>query len=248
MNSWRTEISNGFEVIPAIDIRGGNCVRLLQGDYAQETVYSEDPVSVAKQFEDAGAKRLHIIDLDGSREGYPVNIAAIEKMIGSVGIPVQVGGGVRNENAANDLYNAGASRVYMGTAAIQNPEIVKALCQKHGSDAVIIAIDARDGKVAVNGWLEGTEVSAQDLAQQMREDGVTRILFTDISRDGTLSGPNLDSVQSMVETSNLKVIAAGGIASAEHIRNLSDVGAEGAVIGKAIYTGEIDLHEIFQAY
>ena len=144
---WRTEISNAFEVIPAIDIRGGNCVRLLQGDYAQETVYSEDPVSVAKQFEDAGATRLHIIDLDGSREGHPVNIAAIERMINSVSIPVQVGGGVRNASAANELYSVGASRVYVGTAAIQNPEVVKVLCQEHGADAVIVAIDARDASV-----------------------------------------------------------------------------------------------------
>ena len=211
-------------------------------------MYSEDPVGVARQFEDAGATRLHIIDLDGSREGHPVNIEAIERMINAVGIPVQVGGGVRNASAANELYSVGASRVYVGTAAIQNPEVVKVLCQEHGADAVIVAIDARDGKVAVNGWLEGTDVSALSLAQKMCDDGVTRILFTDISRDGTLKGPNLDSVRSMVEASNLKVIAAGGIASAEHIRDLSELGAEGAVVGKAIYTGDIDLNELFKAF
>ena len=232
-----------MEVIPAIDLRLGLCVRLFQGDYQQETVFSDEPVSVALAWQEQGAPRLHLVDLDGAAGGVPVNLEVITSIIHNLAIPVQIGGGIRDLAAAESLLSAGADRVVIGTAAVENPSLVKDLCQKHGSQRVVIAVDAKDGLVAIKGWLESTEVKAQDLVEQMALLGVRRILSTDISRDGTLTEPNFEANADLVRTTDMAVLASGGIATLDHVRRLVDTGAEGAILGRALYTEAFSLRD-----
>ncbi len=232
-----------MEVIPAIDLRLGLCVRLFQGDYQQETVFSDEPVSVALAWQEQGAPRLHLVDLDGAAGGVPVNLEVITSIIHNLTIPVQIGGGIRDLTTAESLLSAGADRVVIGTAAVENPSLVEDLCQKHGSQRVVIAVDAKDGLVAIKGWLESTEVKAQDLVEQMALLGVRRILYTDISRDGTLTGPNFEANADLVRTTDMAVLASGGIATLDHVRRLVDTGAEGAILGRALYTEAFSLRE-----
>ena len=232
-----------MEVIPAIDLRLGLCVRLFQGDYQQETVFSDEPVSVALAWQEQGAPRLHLVDLDGAAGGVPVNLEVITSIIHNLTIPVQIGGGIRDLATAESLLSAGADRVVIGTAAVENPSLVENLCQKHGSQRVVIAVDAKDGLVAIKGWLESTEVKAQDLVEQMALLGVRRILYTDISRDGTLTEPNFEANADLVRTTGMAVLASGGIATLDHVRRLVDTGAEGAILGRALYTEAFSLRE-----
>ena len=232
-----------MEVIPAIDLRLGLCVRLFQGDYQQETVFSDEPVSVALAWQEQGAPRLHLVDLDGAAGGVPVNLEVITCIIHNLTIPVQIGGGIRDLATAEALLAAGADRVVIGTAAGENPSLVEDLCQKHGSQRVVIAVDAKDGLVAIKGWLESTEVKAQDLVEQMALLGVRRILYTDISRDGTLTEPNFEANADLVRTTDMAVLASGGIATLDHVRRLADTGAEGAILGRALYTEAFSLRE-----
>ena len=232
-----------MEVIPAIDLRLGLCVRLFQGDYQQETVFSDEPVSVALAWQEQGAPRLHLVDLDGAAGGAPVNLEVITSIIHNLTIPVQIGGGIRDLATAESLLAAGADRVVIGTAAVENPSLVEDLCQKHGSQRVVIAVDAKDGLVAIKGWLESTEVKAQDLVEQMALLGVRRILYTDISRDGTLTEPNFEANADLVRTTDMAVLASGGIATLDHVRRLADTGAEGAILGRALYTEAFSLRE-----
>ena len=232
-----------MEVIPAIDLRLGLCVRLFQGDYQQETVFSDEPVSVALAWQEQGAPRLHLVDLDGAAGGVPVNLEVITSIIHNLTIPVQIGGGIRDLATAESLLSAGADRVVIGTAAVENPSLVENLCQKHGSQRVVIAVDAKDGLVAIKGWLESTEVKAQDLVEQMALLGVRRILYTDISRDGTLTEPNFEANADLVRTTDMAVLASGGIATLDHVRRLVDTGAEGAILGRALYTEAFSLRE-----
>ena len=232
-----------MEVIPAIDLRLGLCVRLFQGDYQQETVFSDEPVSVALAWQEQGAPRLHLVDLDGAAGGVPVNLEVITSIIHNLTIPVQIGGGIRDLATAESLLSAGADRVVIGTAAVENPSLVEDLCQKHGSQRVVIAVDAKDGLVAIKGWLESTEVKAQDLVEQMALLGVRRILYTDISRDGTLTEPNFEANADLVRTTDMAVLASGGIATLDHVRRLVDTGAEGAIVGRALYTEAFSLRE-----
>ena len=232
-----------MEVIPAIDLRLGLCVRLFQGDYQQETVFSDEPVSVALAWQEQGAPRLHLVDLDGAAGGVPVNLEVITSIIHNLTIPVQIGGGIRDLATAEALLSAGADRVVIGTAAVENPSLVEDLCQKHGSQRVVIAVDAKDGLVAIKGWLESTEVKAQDLVEQMALLGVRRILYTDISRDGTLTEPNFEANADLVRTTDMAVLASGGIATLDHVRRLVDTGAEGAILGRALYTTAFSLRE-----
>ena len=232
-----------MEVIPAIDLKLGLCVRLFQGDYQQETVFSDEPVSVALAWQEQGAPRLHLVDLDGAAGGVPVNLEVITSIIHNLTIPVQIGGGIRNLATAESLLSAGADRVVIGTAAVENPSLVEDLCQKHGSQRVVIAVDAKDGLVAIKGWLESTEVKAQDLVEQMALLGVRRILYTDISRDGTLTEPNFEANADLVRTTDMAVLASGGIATLDHVRRLVDTGAEGAILGRALYTEAFSLRE-----
>ena len=232
-----------MEVIPAIDLRLGLCVRLFQGDYQQETVFSDEPVSVALAWQEQGAPRLHLVDLDGAAGGVPVNLEVITSILHNLTIPVQIGGGIRDLATAESLLSAGADRVVIGTAAVENPSLVEDLCQKHGSQRVVIAVDAKDGLVAIKGWLESTEVKAQDLVEQMALLGVRRILYTDISRDGTLTEPNFEANADLVRTTDMAVLASGGIATLDHVRRLVDTGAEGAILGRALYTAAFSLRE-----
>ena len=230
-----------MEVIPAIDLRGGRCVRLYQGDFGRETVYSEDPLAVARQWQEQGACRLHLVDLDGATQGDPVNLDIIAAIVAQSGIPVQVGGGVRTSSTAEKLLSLGVERVVIGTAAVRNPDLVRQLCRDGGSPRVVVALDARDGLVAVQGWLEKTSVTAVELGKRMAELGVERLLYTDISRDGTLSEPNFSANAQLVKSTGLAILASGGVASLDHITELAKIGAEGVIVGRALYTGDLEL-------
>lgn len=230
-----------MEIIPAIDLRGGNCVRLYQGDYAQETVFSANPLAVAERWQAEGGQRLHIVDLDGAHSGNPANLAAITAITRRLDIPVQVGGGIRSVDTAAGLLDAGAARIVVGTAAVANPDLVAGLCQRFGGERVVAALDARDGLVAIRGWTETSAVTATELARWMANLGVLRLLYTDISRDGTLEEPNYDATAALVRDSGLRVLAAGGVGAAAHIAQLARTGAEAAIIGRALYTGDITL-------
>ena len=236
-----------MQVIPAIDIRGGKCVRLLQGDYSTETVFSEDPAEVARRWAAAGASRIHVVDLDGAREGAQVNKAAIEALVSAVTVPVQVGGGIRALETAQALTSAGVDRIVVGTAAVENPALVREMVSKLGADALVVAVDAREGYVSVNGWTRESRVLAADLVRMMAQEGVRRFMYTDISRDGTLSEPNFEVVESLLRDSEASFIVAGGISTVDHLRRLAATRAEAAVVGTALYTGDIDLKEALDA-
>jgi len=231
-----------MQVIPAVDIKGGKCVRLYQGDYNQETVFGEDPVAMALKWQAQGARRLHIVDLDGAASGEPKNIDIIETIVKQTGLPVQLGGGIRDEVTVAKLLDIGIQRVILGTTAIEQPGLVQKLCQKY-SQAIIAGIDVRDGFVATHGWKKNTQVTALDLAQQMATLGVPRILYTDIKRDGTLTEPNYLAISQLMDKVKLPVIAAGGISALSHLKKLKEIGVEGAIVGKALYTGNINLKE-----
>lgn len=231
-----------MEVIPAVDIKGGKCVRLYQGDYNQETVFSEDPVAMALNWQAQGAGRLHVVDLDGAASGEPRNMAIVEAIVKRTGLPVQLGGGIRDEATVAKLLAIGINRVILGTAAVENSELVERLCQKYG-EAIVVGIDARDGRVATHGWKKGTEVAALEFGLQMAAAGARRLVYTDIKRDGTLTEPGFEAIAEMVEGVNLPIIAAGGISSLGHLRKLKELGVEGAIVGKALYTGDINLKE-----
>ena len=232
-----------MEVIPAIDLRGGKCVRLYQGDYAQETVYSDDPLDTAMRWVDMGATRLHIVDLDGARDGSPANLSAVERIASSVNVPLHLGGGIRDMETARTARDAGVSRIMLGTAAVENSDLIRALLNEFGAESVIVTVDAKDGRVALRGWTEGTSAFATDLVADMAALGVLRFLYTDISRDGTLTEPNFDGVSALVNQSDIRLIAAGGITTVAHLERLARIGTEAAIVGRAIYTGDINLRE-----
>ena len=235
-----------MEVIPAIDLRGGKCVRLYQGDYAQETVYSDDPLDTALRWVDMGATRLHIVDLDGARDGSPGNLGAVERIASEVNVPLHLGGGIRDMDTARSAIRAGVSRIMLGTAAVENADLITTLLNEFGAESVIVSVDAKDGRVALRGWTQGSGALATDLAARMAALGVKRFLYTDISRDGTLTEPNFDGVSALVNQANIRLIAAGGIASVAHLERLAGIGAEAAIVGRAIYTGDIDLREAIE--
>jgi phosphoribosylformimino-5-aminoimidazole carboxamide ribotide isomerase len=231
-----------MEIIPAVDIKDGKCVRLYQGDYRQETVFSEDPVAVALNWQAQGAGRLHLVDLDGAASGEPRNIAVVEAIVKQVSLPVQLGGGIRDEATVARLLAIGINRVILGTVAVENSELVERLCQKYGG-AIVVGIDARDGRVATHGWTKGTEVAALALGLRMAATGVSRLIYTDIKRDGTLTEPGFEAIAEMVKGVSLPIIAAGGISALSHLKKLKELGVEGAIVGKALYTGDIKLNE-----
>ena len=232
-----------MEVIPAIDLRGGRCVRLYQGDYARETVYSDDPGQVAQQWVALGARRLHVVDLDGARDGTPANLTALEQIISSVGTPVQFGGGIRTAETAEKVLDAGVDSVIVGTAAVERSEVVRDLCSRFGSDRVVIGVDTRDREVMLRGWTRGGRVRASELIDRMMELGAKQFMHTDVTRDGTLTEPNFQDVEEIARKRGIKLIAAGGIADLEHLARLAHIGVDGAVVGKALYTRDIDLAE-----
>ena len=233
-----------MEVIPAIDLRGGKCVRLYQGDYAQETIYSDDPLETALRWVDMGATRLHIVDLDGARDGSPANLAAVERISSAAGVPVHLGGGIRDLSTARAAIDSGVSRIMLGTAAVEDADLISTLLGEIGNERVIVSVDAKDGRVALHGWLQGSDALATDLVADMAAKGVKRFLYTDISRDGTLTEPNFEAIGELAgQEAGIRLIAAGGIATVAHLQRLADLGAEAAIVGRAIYTGDINLRE-----
>ncbi|NEO25907.1 MAG: 1-(5-phosphoribosyl)-5-[(5-phosphoribosylamino)methylideneamino]imidazole-4-carboxamide isomerase [Kamptonema sp. SIO4C4] len=227
----------------------GRCVRLYQGDYQQSEVFSDNPVEVARQWEAAGASKLHLVDLDGAKQGHPVNLAAIEAIVNALSIPVEVGGGLRNRESLAQLLALGVQHGILGTIAVEQPEEVKALCQEF-RDRIIIGIDARNGKVATRGWLETSTIEATDLAQQMAQAGASAIIYTDIHRDGTMQGPNMDALREMAKSIDIPVIASGGVSSLTDLLSLlslEPLGVTGVIIGRALYTGDISLSEAVKA-
>lgn len=231
-----------MEIIPAIDLRNGRCVRLYQGDYSQETVFSEDPIGMALHWQSLGALRLHIVDLDGAAKGELCHVPLIEEMVRSVRIPLQLGGGLRRLETVEQVLEFGVERAILGTAAIEDHALIQEACQRFGQ-RIIVSIDARDGFVATHGWRERTTITAIELARSMADLGVRRFIYTDIARDGTLTEPSFRSIAELLEKTSLPVIASGGISSLEHLKRLSELGVEGAIVGRALYTGHLDLGE-----
>lgn len=231
-----------MHVIPAVDIKAGQCVRLYQGDYSKVTVFGDDPVQMALRWQDAGSRFLHVVDLDGADTGKLVNLEVIVRIAREVDMVVEVGGGIRSLSAIESLLDSAVERVILGTAAVENAELVKTACARWG-DRIIVGIDARDGIVAVRGWKEASNVSALDLAERMAGVGVGRFIYTDISRDGTLTEPNYQAMAEFVRAAGVPVIASGGVSKLEHLEALRGTGVEGAIIGRAIYTGAVDLAE-----
>jgi phosphoribosylformimino-5-aminoimidazole carboxamide ribotide isomerase len=233
-------------VIPAIDLKDGQCVRLLQGRKDAVTTYSNEPAKTAKRWESYGAKLIHIVDLDGAFTGRQANLDAIIKIRQSVKIPLQVGGGIRNIGNIMNLFSAGIDRVIIGTAAIEDPEFLTYACKNYPGK-VLIGIDAKNGMVAIKGWEEVTSLSAKDLVRRLEIFGVAGIVYTDISRDGMLSGPNIDATRAIVESVTIPVIASGGVSCIDDIKNLMKIeNLWGAITGKAIYSGAMDLKEAIQ--
>ena len=234
-----------MEIIPAIDLRGGAVVRLLQGNYDRQTTFGDDPVGVARGFEADGAPRVHVVDLDGAREGRRTQAAEVRAVAAAVGIPIELGGGLRSAGVIAEAIADGVDRVVLGTAAVEEPELIEQALAAHGAERVIVGIDAREGIASVAGWTESGAIPAPDLLNRMADMGVRRFIYTDITRDGTLTSPNFSAVADMVEradaASGARIIASGGIAEIDHLRTLANIGAEGAIIGAAIYLGTLDL-------
>ena len=236
-------------LIPAIDLRNGFCVRLLQGESDKETVYSNDPAAMAVTFEEAGAKRLHLVDLDGAFQGEGANISSISSILENVSIPVQIGGGLRTEEDIDRMLALGVSAVIVGTMAVKNPDVLEKLLKKYTAEQIILGIDALNRKVSIEGWRESTEIQDVKFALRWKNYGIKRVVFTDISRDGMLSGPNLAALREMAEHTGLKIVASGGISSMddlEQLKNLEPNGVDQAISGKAIYEGKIDLKRVFK--
>ncbi len=236
-----------MEIIPAIDIKDGRCVRLYQGDFQRVTAYDDDPVAVAQRWCEQGAPRLHLVDLDGARSGHPVHTDIIRAIVRSISAPVQLGGGIRSIEAVERVLDLGVRRVILGTAAVRDPDLIARLVQQFG-DAIAIAIDARDGMAATAGWTEIAAISAVDLLARMATLGVRRVIYTDISRDGTLSEPNIAATGALVRPGGPAIIASGGISTIDHLRRLAAVGVEGAIVGRALYTGDLSLREALAAF
>lgn len=232
-------------LFPAIDLKEGQCVRLIEGCMDSATIYSNDPGSTARVWQDQGAQFIHVVDLDGAFAGQPRNRESISSIVKAVDVPVQVGGGIRDLATIEDLFSLGVNRVILGSAAILKPELVSQACSKYG-ERILVGIDARDGLVAIQGWGETVSKTALELAREVKELGIARIVFTDIRRDGKLSGPNLAATGELAQASGLKVIASGGVASLADIRAvkaLEPQGVEGAIMGKALYSGAVKLPE-----
>ncbi len=232
-------------IIPAIDIKNGKCVRLLQGRMDKQTVYSEDPCEVAKKWVEEGALLLHVVDLDGAIAKKPVNLNIIAKIADKAGVPVQLGGGIRNINTADEIFNIGVSRIIIGTEAIKNPEFVKQACKKYPGK-IIIGIDAKDGIAAIEGWRKSTDITAVELAKRFENFEIAAIIFTDISRDGMQTGPNIETTRILAESVSTPIIASGGVSDINDIKKLlllEKSGVTGIITGRALYERALNLKE-----
>lgn len=235
-------------VIPAIDLKEGKCVRLKQGIFSDKKVYADDPAAVAISYQEAGAKRLHLIDLDGAESGVSENEAIISGILDDLTIPVQIGGGIRSMETIRKWLTLGADRVIVSTLAVQSPDVFNSALDEFGSARLVLAVDARDGKVAIKGWQEDVDISAAELALEFKEQGLARVLYTDIARDGMFTGPSIESTKELAIKSGLKVIASGGISSLDDLIALKEIelyGVDSVVVGKAFYEGRIKPEDVF---
>lgn len=229
-----------MELWPAIDLRGGKCVRLLQGDYDRETVFGDDPAATARGFVAAGARRLHIVDLDGAKDGVPTQAELVGRMVTAAGVPCQLGGGIRSLETVGRYLAAGVDRVVVGSVAIESPALLAEMAAAFPG-RIVLGLDARDGRVALRGWLETSTLAALDVARRHADLPLAAIVFTDIATDGMLSGPNLPALEAMVEAVPLPVVASGGIASADDVRRVAATGAAGCIVGRALYEGTVTI-------
>ena len=235
-----------MQIWPAIDIRDGKCVRLAQGDYAQETVYGSDPADMAQRWATDGASGLHIVDLDGARQGKIVNRAEIEAIVSCVDIPCQVGGGVRDQGCIDDLTAMGVERVVVGTRALNDPQWLRDMCEAYPGK-LVVAVDARDGRVATDGWEKTSEVTGVEWVVRLAELPLAGIIYTDIARDGMLSGPNIGAMQEVARASTVPVIASGGVTTINDISQLAGLGIEGCIVGRSLYEGRLTLADAMNA-
>lgn len=231
-----------MRIYPAIDIKDGQCVRLLCGSFDDVTVYGNNPAETAKRWEAEGGEFIHVVDLDGALKGHGVNAESIREICASVSVPVQTGGGIRTMEDIEAKLACGINRVIIGTKAVSDADFVKKAVEKYG-DKIVIGIDAKDGMVAIEGWEKTSEWKAVDFAKEMEAIGVKTIVYTDIATDGTLQGPNVEAMKEMVESVNIDIIASGGVGSIEHIKALIPTGVEGVIVGRALYTNSVDLKE-----
>lgn len=237
-----------MQLYPAIDLKGGACVRLTQGMFDNVKKYSDTPQEMAKLWVEQGASFLHLVDLDGAVAGESVNAPALKAIRDSIPIPIQVGGGIRSVETVKNMLNMGIDRCIIGTKAVKEPEFIKELIQKFGAEAIVVGIDAKKGMVAVEGWGEVSNVLAKDLAIEMVRMGVKHIVYTDILRDGMLSGPNVEYTKLLTDKTGIEIIASGGMSSMDDLENLHNAGVKGAIIGKALYEKKIDLAEAIKKY
>lgn len=233
-------------ILPAIDLKSGEVVRLKQGDFDRKTVYSQRPLKVAKDFETKGAKWLHLVDLDGASEGESKNYSVIEKIARKTDLKIQTGGGVRSREDVERLLSLGVKRVIIGTLAVKKPNLLAEIINEFGREKILVSIDAREGKVATSGWLEESKKDSLDFAKEIESLGVKYILYTDISRDGMLSGPDFSGLRTLKENTNLNIIASGGISSNQDLYKLAEIGFYGAITGQALYQGKVDLKKVFK--
>lgn len=232
-----------MKLYPAIDLKDGKCVRLLQGDYNEVTVYGENPGEMAKKWERLGGDFLHIVDLDGAKAGKEINGEAIRQIVEAINIPIELGGGIRSIEDISLKLSRGVNRVILGSAAIKNRALVKEALDTFGPDKIVVGVDAKGGMVAVEGWLEVTDTSALTFCQELERMGVQTVIYTDIAKDGMMQGPNIEETEKLVKETHLDIVASGGVSSLEDLKALEKIGVYGAIIGKAIYTGAIDLEE-----
>lgn len=237
-----------MQLYPAIDLKDGQCVRLKQGEFKEITVYSQKPEEVAALWQSQGATFLHLVDLDGALAGRSVNEKVIKKIADTVSIPIEIGGGIRSEEAIESMLSQGVARVIIGTKAVENPEFIREVVKKFGQDRIVAGVDAKDGMVAVEGWEKISGITASKLCNRMKEYGVRHIVYTDISRDGMLTGPNVEYTKKLTEETGMDIIASGGMSSMEDLRQLYHAGVRGAIIGKALYEKRIDLKEAIEAF
>ncbi|MCA9263594.1 MAG: 1-(5-phosphoribosyl)-5-[(5-phosphoribosylamino)methylideneamino]imidazole-4-carboxamide isomerase [Planctomycetales bacterium] len=235
-----------MQIWPAIDLRGGQCVRLQQGDYARETIFESDPAQVARRWRNAGAEFIHLVDLDGARDGQLVNRDSIAAIVHAVDIPCELGGGIRDEAAIEELLALGLHRLVIGTLALKEPEWFRAMCHKY-PHKLVLGVDARDGFVATDGWLETSQVSAIELASQFASDPLAAVVYTDIARDGMMQGPNLQAMAQMQQALTLPVIASGGVSCVDDVRQLAKIPMAGVIIGRALYDGTVTIEAALEA-
>ncbi|MDR1639739.1 MAG: 1-(5-phosphoribosyl)-5-[(5-phosphoribosylamino)methylideneamino]imidazole-4-carboxamide isomerase [Clostridiales bacterium] len=237
-----------MRIYPAIDLLGGKCVRLKQGDFAKVQAFNEDPADQARKWQSEGASFLHVVDLDGARTGNASNDSAIKAILSAIQIPIQVGGGIRTLDEIKRKLDMGVERVILGTAAIKNPELVTQALKLYGPKKIVAGVDAKSGFAATSGWLEGSQKSAQTLCQELYSLGIRLVVYTDISKDGMMEGPALQATSDLIKSTSLDVIASGGVSTMQDLKACMDIKAEGAIVGQALYIGAIRLREAIDAY